>query len=299
MNKISVLILTYNEEKHIKRCLESLLKFSEDIFIVDSYSSDSTLKIAESMGVKVYQNKWVNYAKQFQWGLDNCSIKTKWIMRMDADEYVLPSLANEIEEKLDSIKEEISGIYVKRRMYFKGKWIKHGGKYPEWLLRIWKYEDGFIEERWMDEHIVLKQGTTIHFKNDLVDDNLNDLSWWTQKHNNYATREAIDVLNINYNFQKSNEIKSSLFGEQEQSKRQLKKAYAKLPLFTRPFIYFVWRYFIKLGFLDGTRGLIWHFLQGFWYRFLVDSKIYEIKKKTKEYGASIEDVLKKEYGYEK
>lgn len=297
MNKVSVLILTYNEEKHIKRCLESLLKFTNNIFVVDSFSSDLTVEIAESMGAKVYQNKWINYAKQFQWGLDNCPINTKWVMRMDADEYVLLDLAIEITEKLDSINEDVSGIYVKRRMHFKGKWIKYGSKYPEWLLRVWKYEEGYIEERWMDEHIVLKKGKTIHFKHDLVDDNLNDLSWWIQKHNNYATREAIDILNINYNFQKSNQIKSSLFGKQEQSKRQLKKFYARMPLFTRPFIYFVWRYFFKFGFLDGTRGLIWHFLQGFWYRFLVDAKIYEIKKKSRDIGFSIEDVLAKDYGF--
>jgi len=299
MKNISVLLLTYNEEKHIKRCLESLLEFTKDIFIVDSFSTDLTIEIAKSMGAKVYQNTWINYARQFQWGLDNCDIKTTWVMRMDADEYVLPELSKEIVENLDSINEDVSGIYIKRRMYFKNKWIKYGGKYPEWLLRIWKYEDGYIEDRWMDEHIVLKKGKTIHFKNDLVDDNLNDISWWTQKHNNYATREAIDILNINYNFQFKIEIKSSIFGEQEQFKRQLKKVYARIPLFTRPFLYFVWRYFIKLGFLDGKRGLIWHFLQGFWYRFLVDAKIYEIIKKTKDNNSSIEDILEKEYGYQK
>ena len=299
MKNISVLLLTYNEEKHIKRCLESLLEFTKDIFIVDSFSTDLTIEIAKSMGAKVYQNTWINYARQFQWGLDNCDIKTTWVMRMDADEYVSLELSKEIVENLDSINEDVSGIYIKRRMYFKNKWIKYGGKYPEWLLRIWKYEDGYIENRWMDEHIVLKKGETVHFKYDLVDDNLNDLSWWIQKHNNYATREAIDILNINYNFQYKIEIKSSIFGKQEQFKRQLKKVYARIPLFTRPFLYFVWRYFIKLGFLDGKRGLIWHFLQGFWYRFLVDAKIYEIIKKAKDNNSSIEDILEKEYGYQK
>jgi len=299
MHRVSVLILTYNEEKHIKRCLESLKVFTDKIFIVDSFSNDSTIKIAESMGAKVYQKKWTNYATQFQWGLDNCPINTQWVMRIDADEFILPELANEIIDNIPSIEDSISGIYIKRRMYFKNKWIRFGGKYPEWLLRIWKLKDGFIEERWMDEHIVIKKGKTIRFKHDLVDDNLNDLTWWTQKHNHYATREAIDNLNTIYNFQKTNEIKATLFGKQEQSKRQLKNMYARFPLFLRPFIYFVWRYFFKLGFLDGKRGLIWHFLQGFWYRFLVDSKVYEIKRKSKNQGVSIEDILKKDYGYKR
>jgi glycosyltransferase involved in cell wall biosynthesis len=299
MNKISILILTYNEEKHIERCIKSLDLFGYEIFIVDSFSNDRTVEIAKSLGAKVYFNKWINYAKQFQWGLDNCLIKTKWVMRVDADEIILPDLANEIVNKIDRISEEVSGIYIKRRMFFKNKWIRFGGKYPEWLLRIWKHKKAYIEERWMDEHIVLKEGKTIRFNHDIVDYNLNDLTWWTHKHNKYATREAIDVLSSTYGFQKTNQVSPSLFGKQEQSKRKLKNLYVRLPLFIRPLIYFIWRYFFLLGFLDGKRGLIWHFLQAYWYRFLVDSKIYEIKEKAKTQSISIENVLVKDYGLKK
>lgn len=294
---VSVIILTKNESKHIKRCLDSLLNFTDQIFIVDSFSSDSTIEIAESLGVKIYKNKWINYAKQFQWGLDNCPIKTGWVMRMDADEYVTSKLALEIKDKLKKIDDEVSGLYIKRRVYFKNKWIKYGGKYPEWLLRIWRHKEGFIEERWMDEHIVLKNGKTEKLKFDLIDENLNNIGWWTEKHNNYATREAIDLLNLRHNFLSNSELKASLFGEQEQRKRYLKNVYSRMPLFIRPFIYFSWRYFFKFGFLDGKQGLIWHFLQGFWYRFLVDTKVYEIEKKSKKSGMSIIRVLEKEYGY--
>jgi glycosyltransferase involved in cell wall biosynthesis len=296
---VSVIILTKNEQKHIRRCLESLLSFTNQIFIVDSFSSDSTIEIAESLGVKIYKNKWVNYAKQFQWGLDNCPIKTDWVMRMDADEYVTSKLAIEIQDKLKTIDNKISGLYIKRRVHFKNKWIRFGGKYPEWLLRVWRHKEGFIEERWMDEHIVLKKGETEKLKFDLVDENLNNISWWTEKHNNYATREAIDLLNLRYNFYPNSELKASLFGEQEQRKRYLKNVYAKIPLFVRPFIYFSWRYFFKFGFLDGKQGLIWHFLQGFWYRFLVDTKVYEIENKSKKNGVPIVRVLEEDYGYKK
>jgi glycosyltransferase involved in cell wall biosynthesis len=294
---ISVVILTYNEELHIERCIKSLLPVVKEIFIIDSFSTDKTVEIAESLGAKVYQNPWINYALQFQWGLDNCPIKTEWVMRMDSDEYILPELQNEISNKMESIENDISGIYIKRRVYFKDRWIKHGSYYPTWLLRIWRYKDGKIEERWMDEHIKLSTGKTIQFESDLVDDNLNDLTWWTTKHNNYATREAVDVLNIIHEFLKYDEVDSNFFGTQEERKRFLKKKYANLPLFTRPFIYFLWRYFIKLGFIDGKQGLIWHFLQGFWYRFLVDAKIYEIQKKAKDLNLSLKDTLIKEYGF--
>ena len=294
---ISVIILTYNEELHIERCIKSLLPVVKEIFIIDSFSTDKTVEIAERLGAKVYQNPWINYALQFQWGLDNCPIETEWVMRMDSDEYILPELQNEISNKMQNIQEDTSGIYIKRRVYFKDKWIKHGSYYPIWLLRIWRYKDGHIEQRWMDEHIKLTKGETIQFENDLVDDNLNDLTWWTTKHNNYATREAVDILNIIHEFINYDEVNSNFFGTQEERKRFLKKKYANLPLFTRPFIYFLWRYFIKLGFLDGKQGLIWHFLQGFWYRFLVDAKIYEIEKKAKDSNLSLKETLIQKYGF--
>ena len=303
MKKISVLILTYNEELHIARCIESLQSIAKDIFIVDSYSTDKTVEIAESLGAKVYQNKWPgNHAIQFQWGLDNCPIETEWVMKMDSDEYVLPELAEEINAKISVLDDDVSGVYIKRRVYFMDRWIKHGGYYPTWLLRIWRYDKGRMEQRWMDEHIKLSSGKTVQFENDLVDDNKNNLTWWTTKHNNYATREAVDILNILYNFVSYDEVVPNIFGTQEQKKRWLKIRYAHLPLFVRPALYFFWRYFFKLGFLDGKQGLIWHFLQGCWYRFLVDAKIYEIFFRAGKEKKEIAKFLKKEYGikfYEK
>jgi len=293
---ISVLILTFNEELHIERCIKSLLPFAKDIFIVDSYSTDNTVKLAESLGAKVYQNKWVNYATQYQWGLDNCPINTKWVMRMDADEYVLPELANEINSKLNSINENVSGIYIKRRVYFLDKWIKHGGYYPIKLLRIWRYGCGKIEQRWMDEHIKLSSGKTIEFENDLVDDNKSGLSAWTDKHNGYATREAIDGLNKIYNFVDADIEDGKLFGSNVERKRWLRQKYDSLPLFVRPIIYFHYRYFFKLGFLDGMQGFIWHFLQGFWYRFLIDAKIYEIYHNAGKNKNKILIFIKEKYG---
>jgi len=217
-------------------------------------------------------------------------------MRMDADEYVLPELAKEINHKIKNINNDVTGIYIKRQVHFMNRWIKHGSYYPIWLLRIWRYKKGRIEERWMDEHIKLSSGKSIKFENDLVDENRNNLTWWTEKHNSYATREAIDILNIIYNFKTYDEIQAKVFGTQEERKRWLKIRYASLPLFLRPILYFHWRYFIKLGFLDGKQGLVWHFLQGFWYRFLVDAKIYEIYHKVGKDKEKIIKFLKDEYG---
>lgn len=295
MQDISVIILTFNEEKHIKRCIESLLLFTDKIFIIDSGSTDKTVEIAESLGAKVVQNTWVNYAIQFNFGIQNNPFNTKWLMRMDADEYVLPELAKEINQKLENITPEIAGMYIKRRVIFMDKWIRRGAYYPIWLLRIWRNGQGACEESWMDEHITLTTGKTIQLENDLVDHNLNNLTWWTQKHNLYAIREVIDLLNIKYNFRNFESVEPNFFGSQEQRTRFLKVKYASIPLFIRPIIYFLYRYIFRLGFLDGKQGFIWHFLQGFWYRFLVDAKVYEVYHRVGRDKKAIEKFFKEEF----
>ncbi|WP_428656217.1 glycosyltransferase family 2 protein [Runella sp.] len=296
MNDVSVIILTHNEEKHIERCIRSLLLFTDKIFIVDSGSTDRTVAIAESLGANVVHNPWITYAVQFNFGIDHTPFSTQWLMRMDADEYVTPELANEIKQSIAGLANETTGIYVKRRVMFMNQWIRHGDYYPIWLLRLWRREKGICEELWMDEHIKLSEGQTVQFKNDIVDHNLNNLTWWTQKHNNYAIREVIDLLDIKYNFTEAERVIPKLFGTQDQRKRFLKLKYASLPLFTRPFAYFLYRYFVKLGFLDGKKGLIWHFLQGLWYRFLVDAKIYEVYHRVGKDKQDIIEFFRNEYG---
>ncbi len=300
MNKssLSVIILTLNEQKHIERCIKSLTPFASDIYIVDAGSTDNTTELARAAGAKVYENPWVNYATQFNWALENIPIQTEWVMRMDADEFVTDKLADNIKKKLPELDKKITGIYVNRRVYFMGRWIRHGGYYPTKLLRIWRNQKGRCEERWMDEHIYLFEGQSIQIKGDIVDDNLNNITWWTAKHNNYATREAIDLLNIKYRFIPARGLVAETVGHQDSRKRWLKEAvYSRLSPGCRALIYFLFRYFVRLGFLDGFKGTIFHILQGFWYRFLVDVKIYEIENKIRREGLDAKTVIEKEYGY--
>lgn len=293
---ISVIILTFNEEKNIRKAIESVRGWAQEVFLVDSFSTDRTIDIAREFGAKVVQNPWKNYASQFNWALENLPVSTEWVMRLDADEKLLPELREELDRTLSGLASEVSGLYVKRRVYFMGRWIKRGGYYPTWLLRIWRRGQGRCEERWMDEHIKLEKGKALFLQNDIVDDNRNNLHWWINKHNSYATREAIDILNMKYHFLQYDEIPASVTGTQDQRKRWLKNVYTRLPLFLRPLLYFLYRYVIKCGFLDGKEGLIWHFLQGFWYRFLVDAKIYEVEKKMARGKSDIETVIETEYG---
>jgi glycosyltransferase involved in cell wall biosynthesis len=278
MNDVTALILSFNEEIHIERCIKSLVNAGITVFVVDSGSTDRTIEIAESLGAKVYSNKWKNYADQFQWGLDNCPIKTDWVMRMDADEYIEPDLIEEIKHRLSSIKPEINGIYIRRKYFFLGQWIKYGAVYPLNLLRIWRTGKGKIESRWMDEHIVLDGGAnTMFFKGHIVDDNLNNTRWYIDKHNKYADREMIDILSSKYSLFSSDEsISEDKSNAQARIKRFVKeKIYNNLPVFFRPTLYFLYRYFFRLGFLDGTKGFAFHFMQGYWYRSLVDLRVYE------------------------
>ena len=292
MNKLSVIILTYNEQQHIERCINSIKNFAKDIYVVDSFSQDKTVEIAKKNGAIVLQNKWPdNHSIQFNWALENCNITTKWVMRLDADEVVSPELSEEINVEL--LKDNnIKGYILKRGHIFLGKKMLHGGNYPIKLLRIWKYGFGYCEDKLMDEHIVLNGDyETKILSGSFWDKNLNGIAWWTEKHNSYSTKEAIMQLR-NKSCHNVNNKQSGL-----KSKRFLKYlVYEKLPKSLRAFIYFNYRYFVRLGFLDGYQGLVWNFLQGFWYRFLVDVKVYEIEKKAKKNNLTIKEVVKNEHG---
>jgi len=192
---IAVIILTYNESVHLGRALQSITPFARQIFVVDSYSTDDTLDIAASFGAQVLQHHFQNQAKQFQWALDNAPITAGWIMRLDADEIVEADLCHEIIARLPGLPADVTGVYLNRKTIFQGRFIRHGGRYPLMLLRIWRCGKARIEDRWMDEHIYLLEGRSVAFSGGFADDNLNDLSFFTDKHNGYASREALDVVN--------------------------------------------------------------------------------------------------------
>ena len=278
---ISVIILTHNEELNIGNCLKSVADWANEIIIVDSFSNDKTLEIVKKYTNKIAQRKFINQAEQFNWALDNLEIKNDWILRLDADEYLTEELKREIAEVLPGTSSETAGFYIKRRVYFLGRFIKYGGYYPTWLLRLFKKGKARSEERKMDEHLVLLEGKAERLKNDFIDDNKKNLSWWIQKHNNYASREAEEMIKNTGTFDILGTPNVQKLKGQAVIKKWLKdNFYYRLPLFCRACLYFGYRYFIRLGFLDGKEGLIFHFLQGFWYRFLVDAKIYEQKIKN-------------------
>lgn len=295
-SSLTVIILTLDEEKHIRRCLESVEKIADRVVIVDCFSTDRTKELAREFGASVIEHEWRNYSSQFNWGLDNADIDTDWVMRLDADEVVTPKLAELINSELSEIPQTVHGLTVNRQIHFLGRWIRHGAIYPTRMLRLFRKGLGRCEERWMDEHIIV-QGDIAHLKGDVADINLNNLTWWTNKHNSYATREAIDLLLMQDRHRMGGRTKM-VMSSQARLKRWLKeKVYSRLPLLVRPTFYFLYRYVVRGGVLDGWQGFAYHFLQGYWYRTLVDLKVHELVEQMKTSGKSLKEVVYESYGY--
>ena len=286
---IAALILTKNEAIHIERCILSIKELVSKIYVIDSYSTDNTKNICLKYDVEFLENKFFNYSTQFNWGLEVIKKNNhKWVIRIDSDEIFTRNLVHEIENSLSNIDQKFSGISLKRKIIFNDKILNYGGT-SSYQLRIFRPYLGFCENRFMDEHIKVK-GKIKFLKEPFFDHNLKNLSWWIQKHNLYSNREVIDLLEINKIdkfYKKGNLSKNNKF------KRIFKVfIYGKTPILLRTFIYFLYRYFGLLGFLDGRRGLIYNFLQGFWYRFLIDAKIIELKNFSKKNNISLKESAK-------
>ena len=283
---VTTIILTYNEELHIRRCLENVCPFSKKVYVIDSPSTDHTADICrEFENVEVVIHKYPgNQATQFNWALDNVVIDTGWILRVDADEYLLPELVEELEQKLPNMPRDVTGIELKRRHIFMGKWMKHG-IYPVIMMRMCRTGYGRYADRLMDEHMVINNGRCIMLNNDFCDHSLINISDYCRKHLDYAQREAAVVLDEMYGLSSDNIVKGmsdlrsdESLGKQAEDKHKSKSKYNELPLFWRSFAYFLFRYFIKGGFIDGKEGFIFAFIQGWWFRTMVDVKLLEVRK---------------------
>lgn len=289
---LTAVILTYNEERHIERCLRSLEGIAERVCIVDSYSTDRTVEIARGLGAYVVHNPWLGHAAQFQWGLDRLGVVSNWTLRIDADEYLNEGLRQAMLEWLIAPEQGINGLYLRRQIVFLKRPIRYGFFYPLYILRLWRTGQGKMEQRQMDEHIVLQvPRTKVLEGGDLVDENLNDLSWWIAKHNGYATLEAIARIEANA----GRKIEPETLSGPAARKRWIKENfYSRLPVTLRAGMYFSYRYVLGRGFLDGKAGFFFHFLQAFWYRTLVEAKLYELEMRATAEGLTSYQLLYRE-----
>ncbi|MGE8944327.1 glycosyltransferase family 2 protein [Leptospira interrogans] len=294
---ITAVILTHNEEIHISRCLTNALQVAQRVIVVDSFSTDRTVEIALQFGAEIHQRKFKNQADQLQWTLDNCDFGTGWILRLDADEYLEPSLIEEIRAKLTDLPSDVAGVNLKRKLIFRGRWIQFGGYYPTILLRLWRVGAADVPPAWMDEHTVLKLGRCVTFSHDFCDHNLKDITAWTEKHNRYATRKMADFIAMNYSADSGRSI--AAVPDRRWKHFLQHTVFRRCPLYLRSILYFLYRYFLRLGFLDGGDGLVWHGLQGFWYHLLIDTKIAEARTHIRAHGIeSFRVHLKQRHGIE-
>jgi len=270
---LAAVILTKNEERDLPACLESLQGLASEVFVIDSRSTDRTVEIARGHGARVIYHEFVNQADQFNWALKNIRTRADWILRIDADERVSPMLRSWFGETLPRLSPEVTGVSLPLRIRFLGHDIRWGDSYPVWLLRVFRRGCGRCEDTWMDERIILSRGKVVKAQGDLIHEIPKSLAEWSKKHIWYAERECKDILTA-----RNGSTIRQLNGPAGAKRALKEKLYLRLPPFFRAFAYWFYRYFLRLGFLDGKEGLIYHFLQAFWYRFLVDARLYELSR---------------------
>lgn len=288
---VHAIILTLNEEQHIVRCIKSLAGRCASITIVDSGSTDETVALAERHGALVLRNAWTNHAAQMNFAISAMSGKDGWLLRIDADEVLEEASSWSLSDCVRLVPADVDGLIIRRRIIFMGRRIRYGGVEPSWQLRLWRNGRGRCERRWMDEHIVVSGAVS---RSELVvsDINLNSVTWWTAKHNGYASREAIELLSRRHGFRVNDELRSGGASPQAQRRRFLKETvYARIPMGLRGLFYLLYRYVLRLGFLDGAPGWYFSVLQGFWYRTLVDAKVIDIENYAREMGTTISEAI--------
>jgi glycosyltransferase involved in cell wall biosynthesis len=280
---VSVLIPAKDEESNLPACLESVAR-ADEVFVVDSQSIDRSIEISTNYGANVVQfyfnGRW---PKKKNWSLDNLPFRNEWVLIVDCDERITPELWDEIASVIQD--PNYNGYYLNRRVFFLGQWIRYGGKYPDWNLRLFKHKSGRYEnlntedipntgDNEVHEHVIL-DGKVGYLKNDMLHIDFRDIYHWLERHNRYSNWEARVYYNILTGNDESGTIGAHLFGDAVQRKRFLKKIWVKLPF--KPLLRFILFYFIRLGFLDGKAGYIYGRLLS-QYEYQIGVKLYELRQ---------------------
>jgi glycosyltransferase involved in cell wall biosynthesis len=275
---VSVVVLAFNEEKNITACLESVRGWVTDVFVVDSGSTDRTVALATACGAAVHRHAFETHARQWTWALASLPFTTEWVLGLDADQRVTDELRESIRRTFASHEVAgVSGFYVNRRQIFRGRWIRYGGYYPKFLLKLFRRDAVVIDDAELVDHHFSVGGSVGRCAGDLIEDNRNEaeIRVWIEKHNRYARLQAQQELAERAG---AGGDPGRLFGTPDERVRWMKARWRGMPLFVRPCLYFTYRYVIGLGFLDGREGFLFHVLQAFWYRLLVDVNICELRQ---------------------
>ncbi|MDH3598506.1 MAG: glycosyltransferase family 2 protein [Candidatus Tectomicrobia bacterium] len=287
---LAVVVLTYNEERNLPACLSSVSDWVSELYVVDAGSTDQTVAIAAHHGACVVTHLFENHARQWHWALHHLPITAEWVLGLDADQRITPALQHEMTQLMcdkDTAEAGPAGYYLKRKQIFRGRWIKHGGYYPKYLLKLFRRSAVWVDENDLVDHHFRVQGEVGLLQHDLIEDNQNeaDISVWVAKHNRYATLQAREEMTQS-DLASRSRLRDALFGSPDQRTQWRRQLWRRLPLYLRPALYFFYRYVCRLGFLDGKEGFVFHALQAFWYRLLVDIKVDELHQQQADRSTS-------------
>jgi len=276
---ICVIILTFNSAASLAQVVQSCRELSSRILVVDSGSTDGTADLAHSLGCEVIAHPFDNYSRQRNWAQQHAQLAPDdWVLHLDSDEVLSPELAASIRQTLAASPPDVDGFLMRRLSYFLGQPIRYGHINPSWHLRLFRAGQGACEDRLYDQHFLVP-GKTQKLDGLLLDLQLTSLEAWTASHNRWSTAEAREVTQEQSHDTDARTLPASLRGDSRMKKRWLKNnIWYRAPLLARPLAFFLYSYFLRLGFLDGKVGLVYHFLQAFWFRFLVDAKIMELRR---------------------
>jgi glycosyltransferase involved in cell wall biosynthesis len=267
--KPSVIILAFNSVDTLGATLAQALEISDDLYVVDSFSTDDTVTLSRQHGAQVVQHAFENYGAQRNWAIDHVESRHPWQLHLDADERLTPELIASIRSLPENTAH--SGFFIARLVQFLGRQLRHGGMSPTWHLRLFRRGAGRCEERKYDQHFYLSKGSAGQLQGYMIDDIRMPLSEWTSRHNRWSDAEVLEQTAAREGIR----IRPRFWGNPVERKRFLRGLYNDAPLFVRPFALFFYRYFLRLGFLDGREGFIFWTLQTFWFRFLIDAKLFE------------------------
>lgn len=267
---LAAIILTKNEEQDLPDCLASLRGLADEVYVIDSGSTDATVAIAEAAGAVVLQHPFESHAGQVNWAIESVPTKAEWLIRIDADERLGAEMRQSLRAMVESAASDVSAVLLARRTEFLGKKLRFGGTFPVWLLRVWRRGKGRCEDRWMDEHMVVEEGRVVRARGELLHVIPKSLAEWSRKHVWYAGRECLDTVGAS-----TGDGLRAQAGRVREPKKQM---YYRLPMIVRVLGYWMYRYVLQLGFLDGKVGFLYHFMQCGWYRMLVDGLIIEERR---------------------
>lgn len=272
---VSVIILAFNEEKNIEGCLKSMGKVFDEVFVVDSGSTDRTISIAEQFTDKIYSHPFNGYSCQRNWAQSDLPVRNEWVFHIDADERITAGLAEELKAVFAGPLDNIDGFMISRKTVFMGRWIRHGGHYPVYHTRIFKKQNGVCEDRMYHQHFIVK-GRVLKLKSDIIDVLVPDISTMIDRLNRWTDMEAQEALSK----RRPGRLNGDFFKGPISRRRWFREnLYGSMPLFLRAFLYFFYRYIIRLGFLDGIEGLVFHSIQCLWQYFVIDVKIWQAQRK--------------------